>query len=1144
MISFSAAALLGLNLGLCVSEVQAADSWLSRAIEVDASGQAKVLMPTNRLKGGSAAPYGVRAKGDSAQTIFDITISLYNAPAGDGDPDVDNGEEQEVYEEIIEHFADSVCEQSNGAHHLGQVRLFTERNQQAASDIVWNASEQPRAHVSGFGANARHIFFGDVFPGGAGGAGGADYDMLADPEGAGYTLGHEWGHYVYGLFDEYRGRNPTETSPRQPQTTDQPTSPSIMNRQWDARGGNFEWLNHSTSDNIGNVARTAQGRVYGKSGWDVLVQAPADDPKSGNRRAQPDRTRYTTLGAVAPDASDNWVDEQLPGAQSDCRSDLNITWVEGDIELQIVLDRSGSMGGTPIINAKQAATLLVDTTAEGQTALGVASFSSSLRQDSPIQPIPDPGADVKSQINAIIDSLSTGGSTALFDAAVFALDGLQDYRALNNTAAPQVVFLLSDGGDNASRETENSVIAQYVAANVALFTFGFGSASPTGPLLAMANGTGGQYYFSPTDLAQITDAFLQANAVASDLQNLVQESRSIPPGDVASASFPVDSGLDSINLIVNYAGSVDELQLSVLDPAGMVLPADTVQCQQLQGGQTSCSAALDSMSLSSGEWTLTAENTSATDIDANINISGSPNDQGTFSARVAGFQGNEVNYPDPIILTTSVIKDLPITGVNVSAFIVDPTGVETQFDMVDDGTDGDAQAGDGIYSAILGYTDNGTYSVEVRVDNNAGMARFTTDGLQPAHSATVNGELPVPPPLPDITENFARVTKTNIVVSNVPFDDGNNSFATAVPLTPDNTPLAGVVDDPADADYYRIDNADSVSDLVVRVFNLSLGMDASLTLVAEDQVTEIATDATLLTNPSSTGYVYVPVDPADVTPTVYAIVRDVDPDASGGGYEVSAGPAINTDVPPNAAPVAGPDMAQLIEGEVVDIELLGNDTDADGDALSIDAIDESAVAASVTLTGSTVTFDTTGAPYGVAPGDTFVEAFPYTVTDGRAFTEGTVMVTIVGNTPPEALDDEAETPVDQSLAIDVLANDTDADGQALTVIDVDDSATAGTVTVNADGTVTYDPADAFTPLFEGEMSTDSFSYTVADSVGASVTATVNVTVSGVGTPEDDTPVDNDNGGGGSFGGIGLMLLGGLAMARGRRRGLRVESPTS
>lgn len=68
-------------------------------------------------------------------------------------------------------------------------------------------------------------------------------------------------------------------------------------------------------------------------------------------------------------------------------------------------------------------------------------------------------------------------------------------------------FVLADGDDNNSIKSESSVITAYQNANVPIFSFGYGSASPTGPLVTMANATGGKYFSSPTTLAEIIDAF-------------------------------------------------------------------------------------------------------------------------------------------------------------------------------------------------------------------------------------------------------------------------------------------------------------------------------------------------------------------------------------------------------------------------------------------------------------------------------------------------------------------------------------------------------------------------------------------------------------------------------------------------------------
>ena len=92
----------------------------------------------------------------------------------------------------------------------------------------------------------------------------------------------------------------------------------------------------------------------------------------------------------------------------------------------------------------------------------------------------------------------------------------------------------------------------------------------------------------------------------------------------------------------------------------------------------------------------------------------------------------------------------------------------------------------------------------------------------------------------------------------------------------------------------------------------------------------------------------------------------------------------------------------------------------------------------------------------------------------------------VCNRAPNAVDDTATTAMNTPVTIAVLANDTDPDGDSLTVTAVSDPP-RGTAAVNANGTVTYTP-DA------GLSGADSFTYTASDGRGGSDTATVAITV--------------------------------------------------
>jgi len=141
--------------------------------------------------------------------------------------------------------------------------------------------------------------------------------------------------------------------------------------------------------------------------------------------------------------------------------------------------------------------------------------------------------------------------------------------------------------------------------------------------------------------------------------------------------------------------------------------------------------------------------------------------------------------------------------------------------------------------------------------------------------------------------------------------------------------------------------------------------------------------------------------------------------------------------------------------------------------------------ASGTYTGETGTLSVVALPGGASvlplgwdPGEN-----PVLADDYRG---ATMPVTPTANTPPVANDDSAAVDQDFPQTISVLANDTDADGDTLTVASFTQPAN-GTVTQGAGGTLIYTPRAAF-------LGADSFTYTASDGRGGTDTATVQVTV--------------------------------------------------
>jgi hypothetical protein len=196
----------------------------------------------------------------------------------------------------------------------------------------------------------------------------------------------------------------------------------------------------------------------------------------------------------------------------------------------------------------------------------------------------------------------------------------------------------------------------------------------------------------------------------------------------------------------------------------------------------------------------------------------------------------------------------------------------------------------------------------------------------------------------------------------------------------------------------------------------------------------------------------------------------------------------------NDAPVAEDDTVETAEDEAVVIDVSGNDTDADGDALTVAGVSQpSNGLVEIAADGSSVT-------YTPDPNFSGEDSFTYDIEDPEGVgSTATAMVTVAWiNDAPVAVDDAAPTDEDAPVAVDVLENDDDPDSEPLIITDVSQPS-SGSVEIAADeSSVTYTPdAD-----FNGE---DSFTYTISDSTGETATGTVDVTV----TPVNDAPEEFD-----------------------------------
>jgi hypothetical protein len=190
-------------------------------------------------------------------------------------------------------------------------------------------------------------------------------------------------------------------------------------------------------------------------------------------------------------------------------------------------------------------------------------------------------------------------------------------------------------------------------------------------------------------------------------------------------------------------------------------------------------------------------------------------------------------------------------------------------------------------------------------------------------------------------------------------------------------------------------------------------------------------------------------------------------------------------------PVANDDATTVPEDTSVRIDVAGNDTDREG------ALNLGSVAVVRGPARGTATVDLTGqVTYTPAADWNGTDVFEYQICDAGGLCDtATVTVTVEPvDDAPVAANDAATTAEDVPVAIDVLANDTDVDGNLdpRTVV-VEPSPGNGTAWVDPmTGWVTYTPDP-------GTYGTVTFGYRVCDAGGLCALATVTIEV----TPVDD-----------------------------------------
>jgi len=698
-------------------------------------------------------------------------------------------------EDNIRHFADGVYESTNGAHRFGKVEIYTNAENKNNADVVWIAKCWPNAHVGGRGWNGERIEFCDTFINTA--------NFLSKTRSGGYILAHEWGHFAYALFDEYKNSSsPCSLYISDPCKSDVGVSNSIMNDTWKAIGrnetlGDLKWLNFSTKlNNDGeSITTNAQARVYKASAWETLARDITSDPQ--NQDAQY-KTFYKNLAAVAP-AADQASSIEIgtynattktyqvnATAQATAREKLSFVWkgvstarraasgVDKRPMVRIIaIENSANIHPYQLATVKIAANQLIRK-AEIGDVVAVAAFGSDTQIVSSLTMI-NSEEDKKNLIQSVKSIQSSTLSPKLetvvqkiSDMVKAAIASLPASHPANQYEKDIYLFAQGFTSNNGESIGLGDMISKANDSNIRVFSFALNETTEK-TLRVLSEMTHGKSWFTPT-LESLRDALSNLLDTASPMLDVIVAADQATFTSNKEFPFLVDSTLGELSISIYYSGTLNGTTLSLVAPDGTIQTLTTNECASDNeiAGKNSCLVRVSRPV--AGDWKLQATTANSSGVNVSFDVHALPLDnKEVFFASVNALPKITTSNK-PIVVEATILgnavtsygeSQLPITNLTISGVVKKPEGTLETLTLYDDGTGDDKRANDGVYTASLKGETSGEYLVTVKLDNKLGSGQFTSTGI--SYAPAPDGSTPSDTVIP-VTNKFERVVQTQVLV--------------------------------------------------------------------------------------------------------------------------------------------------------------------------------------------------------------------------------------------------------------------------------------------------------------------------------------------------------------------------------------------
>ena len=526
----------------------------------------------------------------------------------------------------------------------------------------------------------------------------------------------------------------------------------------------WQWWNFSTKFNVRK--NSPQGMEYRQddgtivSGWDMLIRDPKNDVGIGVDKDWP-RYWFRSLKNRAPSAEDLfstttflnyeentgwWPSSDATWRESsDCKKLKNVTlpymkvelagrseseystvtrkyleieWMDKPkMEIAVVLDASGSMlENNKIGQAKLAAKFVAggflsddEDYDASNVRVGVYSFNSS--KHTVFQPKWNPSLR---EIYESIDNVSASGQTALFDALKDAIEG-------EDPSTMKMIYVISDGMDNASSVTKEQIVSKYREKDISIHTFAYGPNADWQLLRQMAQETKGTYAEQDDDFfLKIENRVVEVLANAYGKEQIASESII---NNSRSSDIYVEPHTSRLQIYGSFSSSSSNNPISVIDENDNVLNS-SINIYPI-GNRNYFIAEIFLDKNSDSGMHLKIKNNLNTQIDFRV-IADEDKQRHAMDVEITEdfIWPMDGKFIASVRNASGLLTDLTCEGVIKRA-----DGFVEHFQLYDNGLNGDGVAGDGIYTAYVPkLMNNGSYEWEIRASNLGMNARVTMKG--------------------------------------------------------------------------------------------------------------------------------------------------------------------------------------------------------------------------------------------------------------------------------------------------------------------------------------------------------------------------------------------------------------------------------